>query len=82
MKSLEIEQIGIAGDDQIGIGRERTGKHPIIVGVGGQRGCDFSGLDDLDHGPILGQQLSAGGVERDEALRKMRIAKHPLELSN
>ena len=32
-KRIEDEQIGIAGDDEIGAGRERAGEHMIVIRI-------------------------------------------------
>ncbi len=34
---MEHERIAIAGDDELGLGRARTGKHVIIVGITADR---------------------------------------------
>ena len=31
---LEVEKMRVAGDDKVGLGGQRAGKHVIVVGIG------------------------------------------------
>ena len=40
LEVLEVEELGVAGDDEIGFGGERTSENVIIIGIAGHGGCD------------------------------------------
>jgi hypothetical protein len=54
---LEVEQIGIAGDDQFGVTAKRDGEHEIIIGVGEHYIADIGRHDECgDLAVVLNEQ--------------------------
>lgn len=52
------EQIGIAGDDEIGAGRDGGGDHLIVIGIIGHYTRHFSRFHDLRGLDVISQYLA------------------------
>src|SRR5690606_22061332 len=57
---LEIEQIEIARDDEIGARRERAGEHGIIIRIAASRCRQRLWLDEVSEPPIVLDMLGGG----------------------
>lgn len=67
------ERIVIAGDDEIGLGGERTGEHLVVVGIAGDFG-NVPGHDDLHRRRIVSEHLGRGAADGRERLDQVRPA--------
>src|ERR1039457_4380483 len=69
LEAGDVEQIGISGDDEIGMRCERGGDDLIVIGIGGHHAWDRGGLDQFDGLGIIGQHLAGALADEGQPLR-------------
>ena len=77
---LEIEQVGIAGDDEIGGGGDGASEDRIVGRIIGHGRRDRGRRCDRDDRAVVGEELGGRGIDACDALRKLRVAEHALQL--
>ena len=77
---MSNEQVGVAGDDEIGLRCERTGQHYVIVGIAGDLPCQPAHRHHVGETPILGDQGGGGKLGGGDCGGKLRARKHFGEL--
>ena len=81
-KRLEVEQVRIARNDQIGLRGQRAGEHAVIIGVGKHGWADVGGSDELCQPCVAFNQGLRGEVLLAQALREFQILKRPCKFAN
>ena len=56
-KALERQQVSIAGDNKIGLGRERAGEHVIVIGIARNPFGELASGDAVSQASVVAHEL-------------------------
>lgn len=80
-EAAEIQEVAVAGDDDLGLGAKRTSEHLIIVGIargGTERRCSHQG----DEGTIARDEVGDSATDLANAGGELLAREHVLELGD
>lgn len=82
MELLEIEKVRITAHDEMGVGREGTGKDGVVVGIGVHDVPDAGGFSPLGEPWILCDQLGSSAPGQRKTSRELCAAENVAELGD
>jgi hypothetical protein len=80
-KRIEGPQILIAGDDEAGVGGERTGEHLIVIGIATDWD-DRGGAHELREGAVTGDEVGNGAADLEDACGELLASENVLQFGD